>query len=126
MIALLTTAGLLTADLAEGDTEYLALGTEAFGGIVWCGDEALLRSIVVADRARRTGKGRDIVDHLLSRARRKKVQAVWLLTETAEPFFAAMGFVRRARDDAPPAISATSQFRTLCPASAALMCLPLA
>ena len=123
MRALLASAGLLTADLAEGPAEYVALGAPpvAFGGIVYCGPHALLRSVVVADGARKGGKGRAVVDHLLSRARLNKMRDVWLLTETAEPFFAALGFERCARDQAPSAIQATSQFSKLCPSSSTLM-----
>jgi amino-acid N-acetyltransferase len=123
MLALLAKAGLLIADLAEGKAEYVALGAPpfAFGGIVYCGSHALLRSVVVAESARKNGTGRAIVDHLLSRARPNGIRDVWLLTETAEPFFAALGFERRGRDEAPCAIQATSQFSRLCPSSSTLM-----
>ena len=123
MIALLSDAGLPTTDLAEGTAEYIAVGSPpvAFGGIVYCGSVALLRSVVVADAARKTGKGGAIVAELLSRARARGVNALWLLTETAEPFFAAHGFNRRPRGEAPEDIRATSQFAHLCPDSAVVM-----
>lgn len=123
MIALLSDAGLLTTDLAEGTAEYVALGSppSAFGGIVYCGAAALLRSIVVANAARKTGKGAAVVAELLSRAHARGVNDVWLLTETAESFFGAHGFVRRPRGEAPEDIRATSQFAHLCPDSAVLM-----
>lgn len=123
MIALLSDAGLLTTDLAEGAAEYIALGSPplAFGGIVYCGSAALLRSIVVANATRKTGKGAAVVAELLSRARARGVKDVWLLTERAEPFFAKHGFMRRPRGEAPEGIRTTSQFGHLCPDSAILM-----
>ncbi len=123
LIALLSDAGLPTTDLAEGTAEYVALGSPplAFGGIVYCGSAALLRSIVVANAARKTGKGAAVVAELLSRARARGVNDVWLLTETAEPFFATQGFARRPRSEAPGGVRETSQFAHLCPDSAVLM-----
>ena len=121
LLALLKHAGLLTADLDEGAAEYFAMGSVAFGGIVCFGVDGLLRSVVVAESARRGGKGRVVVNHLLSRARVHGMRDVWLLTETAEPFFAALGFEPRSRDTAPTAIQATSQFSKLCPSNSTLM-----
>lgn len=123
MITLLSDAGLPTTDLTEERAEYIALGSPplAFGEIVYCGSAALLRSIVVADAARKTGKGGAVVAELLSRARARGMNDVWLLTETAEPFFATQGFVRRPRGEAPEDIRATSLFAHLCPDSAVLM-----
>lgn len=123
LLALLEHVRLPTADLNEGAAEYFALGSPpvACGGIVYCDAHALLRSVAVADAARKSGKGRAIVNHLLERARLNNLRDMWLLTETAEPFFAALGFERRARDEAPSAIRATSQFSRLCPSSSTLM-----
>jgi amino-acid N-acetyltransferase len=50
---------------------------------------------------------------------------IYLLTTTAPDFFAGLGFRRAGRKTAPPAIRATRQFATLCPASAVLMHLNL-
>jgi hypothetical protein len=47
--------------------------------------------------------------------------AACLLTETAAPFFAKLGFYPIAHDEAPVAILATRQAASLCPASAILM-----
>ena len=46
---------------------------------------------------------------------------VYVLTETAAPFFATLGFLSVAREAAPPEIAATQQFSALCPAGAKLM-----
>ncbi len=46
---------------------------------------------------------------------------VFLLTETAEPFFVRFGFERVSREEAPPQLRASEEFRCLCPESAAFM-----
>jgi amino-acid N-acetyltransferase len=40
---------------------------------------------------------------------------------TAEGFFAKQGYCRTARDSAPDEIQETTEFRTLCPATAVCM-----
>jgi len=45
----------------------------------------------------------------------------WLLTETAEPFFARDGWARADRGDAPPAVAASVEFTSACPATAVAM-----
>jgi amino-acid N-acetyltransferase len=44
-----------------------------------------------------------------------------LLTQTAEVFFANRGYRRIGRADAPQAVQASAEFRSLCPASAVAM-----
>ena len=117
----LEAAGLPTGDLDEGDAHYFAFETGGFGGFVSLGDVVLLRSIVVPAARRRRGLGRVILATLLETARAWGAKEAWLLTTTAEAFFAANGFERVARTDAPAAIATTSQFKDVCPDSAALM-----
>lgn len=122
MRSALAAAGLPVDDLHEGDARYFALcGGEAFGGLVVSGDIALLRSMVVPDGARRRGVGGVLLAKLDAEAKARGVRALWLLTDSAEAFFAKHGFARAARADAPRAIQETRQFRELCPDSAALM-----
>ena len=45
----------------------------------------------------------------------------YLLTTTAEDFFARRGYVRIARDEAPETIRATREFADICPAGSAIM-----
>ena len=49
------------------------------------------------------------------------VDDLYLLTETAEPFFAKRGYGAIPRADAPAAIAATEELSSLCPDSAVLM-----
>jgi len=49
------------------------------------------------------------------------VSDLYLLTTTADAWFRGHGYSPAARDTAPPAIRATSQFSGLCPAAASLL-----
>ncbi len=64
------------------------------GGVslVWVDGEVLVRSVVVADARRRSGIGALLVDAALLRARAAGASRAHLATETAERFFAALGF----------------------------------
>ena len=127
MVASLQAAGLPVSDLNEGDAAYFALSSgDAFGGLATYGDVGLVRSLVVAADKRRCGAGHKLLTELLDIARANGIRDLWLLTTSAEAFFAKHGFEKADRSAAPPAIAETSQFRDLCPATAALMHLPLA
>ena len=124
--AALEAANLPTLDLDEGDATYFTDEAGSFGGLVRLGNIVLLRSIVVPRAKQRHGLGTDMLAGLIGVARKSGAREVWLLTTTAESFFAANGFERVARTDAPAAIATTSQFKDICPDSAALMRLVLA
>jgi amino-acid N-acetyltransferase len=90
-------------------------------GLEICGAIALLRSLAVVENHRNKGWGYILTKEILQFAMLKKITKVYLLTTTAERFFARLGFAQIQRDDAPEAIRLTSQFSSLCPASAILM-----
>lgn len=92
-----------------------AVGAEVYG------EEALLRSLVVAPHARGTGMGGRLVDALERAASGWGVRRWWLLTTTAERFFAARGFCGVARCAAPEAIRTTGQFSGGCGSAAVCM-----
>jgi GNAT superfamily N-acetyltransferase len=123
--ACLEEAKLPTVDLTGAGKWYFQLteGGErrAYGGFEACGSHALLRSIVVTGRARGHGYGRTLVLGLVAEAGKRDLKDVYLLTETAAPFFAALGFMPCDREAAPAEIAKTEQFAALCPASAKLM-----
>jgi N-acetylglutamate synthase-like GNAT family acetyltransferase len=121
----LEAADLPTSDLDEGGAHFFALETNGFGGLVRLGDVVLLRSIVVPPNMRRSGIGNVILAGLIATARSWGTREAWLLTTTAEAFFTANGFRRVPRTEAPALVAATSQFKSICPDSAALMCLVL-
>lgn len=120
--ALLQTAGLPVEDLtpslwadfllAEADGQVLAAGT-----VEPAADGGLLRSVVVAPAARRSGLGRRLVAALEARARRRGQRSLYLLTMDAQDYFRRLGYAPQDRAAAPTAIRATAQFSGLCPAS---------
>ena len=93
----------------------------AIVGLELYGSVALLRSLVVNTDVRSAGIGTALVGHAENHARSQGVQSLYLLTTTAEPFFARRGYVRIDRAAAPAAIQSTREFANLCPASSAFM-----
>jgi hypothetical protein len=119
MAAALQAAQLPTGDLFDGDVRYYTIGGDTFGGIVNVGGVAMLRSMVATTRGR--GDGKKLLDEILTEAVANGFSEAWLLTDTAESFFARHGFERMDRNAAPDALKQTRQFTSLCPSSAALM-----
>lgn len=91
------------------------------GGIEVLGDFGLLRSVAVDKSSRGQGIGSAIVEYLHQQARSKKLSYLYLLTETAESYFLALGYEKQTRNDLPVDIKSTEQFQSLCPASAPAM-----
>jgi len=89
--------------------------TERFGPV------AFLRSVAVQVPARGRGLGRALVERALADARAAGAREAWLLTESAEPFFAGLGWTRADRADAPAAVAASVEFTTACPTTAIAM-----
>src|ERR1019366_3065096 len=85
------------------------------------GADALLRSLVVAPAQRGAGLGGRLVDKLERAGGAWGVRRWWLLTTTAEGFFAARGFRVAARCEAPEAIRGTGQFSGGCGGAAVCM-----
>lgn len=126
---LLKNASLPTEDAAAHLDRFI-VGTDATDlvaacGFERCGPDALLRSFVVAPQLRGRGHGSTLLGHVLRDAAADGVTNVYLLTETAAPFFEHHGFRTMQRDVAPPAIRKTREFTQLCPANARLMARPL-
>jgi amino-acid N-acetyltransferase len=90
-------------------------------GLELCGSAALLRSLAVGNSARNAGLGSALVAHAEAYARAQGARAMYLLTTTAEEFFAGRGYVRVDRQHAPAGIRATREFADICPASSAFM-----
>jgi amino-acid N-acetyltransferase len=83
-------------------------------------DGALLRSVAVEAALRGNGFGEQIVRAALDLARQQGTRSVYLLTTTAEDFFPRFGFRRIGRADVPLGVQASVEFRSACPASAAV------
>jgi amino-acid N-acetyltransferase len=84
-------------------------------------DGALLRSVAVAPNRQGKGLGHAITEAAIHLAQDRGVQAVYLLTTTAERFFPKFGFERIARADVPAGVQTSVEFRSACPSSATVM-----
>lgn len=91
-------------------------------GLEVCCENALLRSVAVADAWRSRGLGRALVARVISDAEARGIRALYLLTTTAERYFPSFGFRPITRADVPEDVRETAEFRDACPASAAVMC----
>jgi amino-acid N-acetyltransferase len=82
---------------------------------------ALLRSVAVDASLRGEGLGLRLTNAALDLAGRTGAPAVYLLTTTAEDFFARLGFARIARAEVPEAVRRSVEFVSACPSSAVAM-----
>jgi amino-acid N-acetyltransferase len=126
IVRLLEDAGLPALDLTESHLEHFfycgpSQTPAGLVGLELYDTDALLRSLWVAPEARAEGLGSALVDHAEDHARVQGVRVMYLLTTTAEGFFAQLGYQRIARGLAPRAIQASREFRELCPDSSAVM-----
>ncbi len=124
--ALLAASGLPSEDVTAGHLRYYWVHRDAAGiggvvGIEPYGSVALLRSLAVREGVRARGLGSRLLAHAESQAAALGVETLYLLTTTADRFFAARGYAATPRDSTPPAIRATREFAELCPASSACM-----
>lgn len=87
--------------------------------------DGLLRSVVVDRAYQQQGLGATLIDRVISEAKEKGYNSLYLLTETASPFFAQLGFEIISREEAPTTIQASGEFENLCPTSATCMTLLL-
>jgi arsenate reductase (thioredoxin) len=84
-------------------------------------DGALLRSVAVDQAQQGRRLGHQLTEAALSLAETHGAASVFLLTTTAERFFPRFGFEPISRDDVPPSVQASVEFRSACPASAIVM-----
>lgn len=124
---LLRDNGLPCDDLEAVHLDRFQIATDPTGSLVACvgleihGDAALLRSLAVAPEHRRHGVGSAAMAAAERLARSVGVRRLYLLTTTAASIFAAREYRRHEQASAPPALQRTTEFSTLCPASAACM-----
>jgi amino-acid N-acetyltransferase len=91
------------------------------GGVETYGRYGLLRSVVVEEEYRGEGYGSALVELIMKNAKKNGVKDLYLLTTTAEGFFAKMGFEKIKRDEVPSQIQNTTEFKELCPKSSICM-----
>lgn len=81
----------------------------------------LLRSLAVRCTFRKRGLARELVSFAESWSATQGAESLFLLTTSNEQLFLSLGYSLASRDKAPSSIQATSQFSSLCPASAAFL-----
>lgn len=102
--------------IAEEDGEIVgAIGFEVYA------DSALLRSAVVAPAWQGRGVGRALVERLVGEASVRDIDTLFLLTTTAEDYFASFGFEVLPRAHVPTLVKSSVEFRGACPDSAVSM-----
>jgi amino-acid N-acetyltransferase len=90
-------------------------------GLELYADGALLRSVAVAPDRQGKQLGHQLTDAALHLAASHGVNAVFLLTTTAERFFPKFGFEPIDRTQVPQSVRASVEFQSACPASAIVM-----
>ena len=123
---LLQAADLSTEDITPEMLEHFLaahLGHALVGcvGLEVLEEVGLLRSVAVDEAHRGTGLGKELVAAMEEHAKDAGVRELYLLTTTAEGFFAGLGYRKIPREQAPAAIAGTTQFSELCPSSSCFM-----
>jgi amino-acid N-acetyltransferase len=123
---LLGSQGLPSEDLSESHLEhFLFAGSDcdptALVGVELYGENALLRSLAVRPADRKRGLGSRLVAGIEEYSRTRGVEKMFLLTTTAQHFFATLGYQLVERQSAPASIRSTREFSDLCPASSVFM-----
>ncbi|MEL7145629.1 MAG: arsenic resistance N-acetyltransferase ArsN2 [Bacteroidota bacterium] len=125
IVRLLKANGLPHSDLGQSNVEFIT--SELNGALAGCigleqyGQEGLLRSFVVHQDHQGKGMGHKLLIRLINRSRLLGVVRLHLLTTSAEHYFLKHNFATADRKIAPKAISQTTEFNSLCPASASYM-----
>ena len=126
---LLTDSELPTAGVSDHVEQFLVArnGERIVGciGIEIYDTVGLLRSLAVHEDMRGTGIGERLVHSLLDRAREHGLEAMYLLTTTADRYFPRFGFEVIARDKVDPRLNASEELRGACPDTAVSMRLKL-
>jgi amino-acid N-acetyltransferase len=99
----------------DGDKLVACGGAEAYTVV------ALIRSIAVLPSHQKHGLGRRIVRQLLDRLSSRGLREFYLLTTTAEGYFAKRGFKKIDRDEVHPQLLASRELQDACPESAVCM-----
>ena len=124
-LALLEAAGLPVAGVAAGFSRFIVAESNGrlvgVAGLEVYGTDGLLRSVAVDGAWRGRGLGAALTDAVLRAAQAEGIADVYLLTESADAFFARRGFRRISREDVSEAVKGSAEFGELCPLSSAVM-----
>ncbi len=113
---LLSQCGLYTTDISEKKLiNFLVArwGGEIIGtiGIEIVSDNALVRSLAISDKFRGQGVGKNLSTTIEGYARSKGVKNLYLITTTAEIFFAGRGYTLIPQQSAPENVKNLDEFQ---------------
>ena len=123
-VGLLNENNLPTTDLTHTTLLYALYDDQQLIGTVGLeifGHEGLLRSLCVDNQVRKAGYGQLLVSYVEEEAKQKGLTVLYLLTTTADAFFANRGYQTIDRSAVPENIQQTQQFSTICSKTATLM-----
>ncbi len=89
-------------------------------GLEVYGKSGLLRSVAVDKQFRGMGHGRTLVNTILTNAKKKRIETIYLLTESAEDYFKGLGFEVVNRKDIDEATRASPEFTECCETAVAM------
>jgi len=121
---LLKKNNLPTEDISEATSLFVVEEDNSVIGTIaleYAGSEGLLRSLAVAEDHRQNGLGGELVSFIEAYAMRQGIQQLYLLTTTAEKFFAKRGYLVVERTAVSPFIQNSSEFASVCPSTAVVM-----
>ena len=125
VLELLRRADLPAEGVAEHFRNFVVVRDDACvvaaAGLEVCGEDGLLRSVVVDPAFRGSGLGGVLLEGAKDLARRSELKDLYLLTTTAREYFKGHGFADCPRELAPAGIRESWEFRTGCPSSSAFM-----
>lgn len=125
VLALLRDADLPETGVTETFRNFVVVRDDetvvAAAGLEVQGEDGLLRSVVVDPAFRGQGLAGLLVAGVVELAAHLKLRALYLLTTAARAFFLKHGFADCPREDAPPAIRESWEFRDGCPQTSAFM-----
>lgn len=90
------------------------------------GSFGLLRSAATASDYRNQGIAGALAEQVEQAARSQQLTSLYLITNTAEAWFARKGFTKIDRSEVPAVVLQSKEFNGLCPSSSAIMVKPLA
>lgn len=127
--SLLQSASLPLDGVADHMEDFMVIrdGKKIIGAICMedYNSDVLLRSVVVAETFRSKGVGSTMVNALLERARNRKKEHIYLLTDTAPVFFERFGFRYIEIDELPDLVRTSKEFSVCSARRASAMMLDL-
>lgn len=128
VVALLEDAGLPLAGLGTAEVWAVRDGDgspAAVAALEVHGTVGLLRSLAVRSDRQGSGRGRQLVDHVVAQGRRRHLRAVYALTTTAHDYLTARGFRPIDRAETPSELDGSAELAGACPADARMLILEL-